>query len=239
MAAIERYWGKVKNGEKPHIVVFYRWLPQEKTEPEEFSQLVLFKPKKKPHLRYYWVYNVDQCEKIPDRFFPVVDRRNDPIEVCEDIVFDMPEGPAVVFNDPSAYYHTIEDYINMPKPGTFKDSESYYRVFFHELIHSTGHASRLKRKQIADWTPFGTEAYSFEELVAEMGACYLSSYAGIAEPDLTNSVVYLQSWLLRLKNDKRLIIQASAKAQQAVDFILRAAPSATDEGVTEVVQQEE
>jgi antirestriction protein ArdC len=64
------------------------------------------------------------------------------------------------------------------------------------------------------------KSYSEEELVAEIGACYLLSYAGIIDAQLDNSASYIQAWLKRLDNDVKFIFQASAQAQKAVDFIL-------------------
>jgi len=64
------------------------------------------------------------------------------------------------------------------------------------------------------------EAYSEEELVAQIGACLLNAHAGCEMATLENDVAYIQGWLNRLKGDKRFIVFASAKAQRAVDYIL-------------------
>lgn len=231
--------GLVKGGEKPHIVVFWRILVQERPNERESVVEVVTKPRTKAYLRYYYIYNVAQCERIPARMFPIVDRSNDPIEACEDIVYDMPNRPTIVHETQAAFYDKVNDYVNMPKMGTFKSSESYYETLFHELVHSTGHSSRLNRKELVGWSPFGSEPYSFEELVAELGACYLSTFAGIDGINITNNVAYLQGWLLRLQSDKRFLISASSKAQQAVDFILRVKPAEIGQDTTEVLLQED
>lgn len=112
----------------------------------------------------------------------------------------------------------------MPKPEHFQSGQDYYSVLFHELTHSTGHASRLNRKGVGgadgEWSAFGSTPYAREELVAEMGAAFLSGHAGIVERTLDNSASYIQSWMERLKEDRRLIVQAAAAAQKAADFIL-------------------
>jgi len=108
----------------------------------------------------------------------------------------------------------------MPKQGSFASSESYYCALFHELIHSTGHQSRLNRKEIVEPNSFGSEKYSIEELTAEIGACYLNSVAGIVDTEFDNSVAYIKAWIERLRNDKRLIVYASSQAQKATDYIL-------------------
>ena len=97
---------------------------------------------------------------------------------------------------------------------------SYYSTLFHELVHSTGSEKRLSRKTIADMHEFGSDAYSQEELVAELGAAYLSSLTGILNASIENTVAYINGWLVALKNDKRFIVQASGQAQKAVDFIM-------------------
>ena len=112
----------------------------------------------------------------------------------------------------------------MPKPEHFQSGQDYYSVLFHELTHSTGHASRLNRKGVGgadgEWSAFGSTPYAREELVAEMGAAFLSGHAGIVERTLDNSAAYIKAWLERLKDDRRLIVQAAAAAQKAADFIL-------------------
>ncbi len=144
-----------------------------------------------------------------------------PLDVCEDIVANMPQRPVIKHEVNEAYYVPLHDYINMPKPNTFNESIDYYNTLFHELIHSTGHQSRLNRKEIVEYAKFGSESYSQEELVAEIGACYLNSVAGtVTESQFSNNVAYLNGWLKKLKSDKRFIIHASAKAQLATDFIL-------------------
>lgn len=67
---------------------------------------------------------------------------------------------------------------------------------------------------------FGSEPYSQEELTAEIGACYLMSHAGILTSDISNTAAYIQSWIEKLRNDKRFIVYASAQAQRAVEYIL-------------------
>ncbi|OUB30704.1 hypothetical protein BK708_10340 [Bacillus thuringiensis serovar yunnanensis] len=103
----------------------------------------------------------------------------------------------------------------------FPKVEEYYCTLFHEFIHSTGHSSRLKRDGITSATAhFGSEDYSKEELVAEIGASMLTGFAGFVDITFDNSASYIQSWLRNLKNDKTLIVKAASQAQKAVDYIL-------------------
>ena len=227
---IQELGASVNRGEKAHMVVFWKTLQKDTEAPED-------KPKKIPLLRYYWVFNVAQCAKIPEALIPVIERPNAPIQSCEDIIKSMPLCPKIQHKDHEAYYHPIADFINMPKRKLFVNSEAYYGVLFHELTHSTGHSSRLNRKELVGSTGFGSEPYSMEELTAEIGACFLKSHTGIITEDLVNSSAYIKGWLEQLKGDKRFIFLASSAAQKAVDFITdKKAEETTTEGV-ETVQE--
>jgi antirestriction protein ArdC len=106
----------------------------------------------------------------------------------------------------------------MPARSRFVDGSHYYSTLFHELIHSTGHESRLNR---VFGDHFGDELYSKEELVAEMGAAFLCAIAGIAnEHTDRNTTAYIQNWIAKLEADNRLVIHAAANAQRAADCIL-------------------
>ncbi len=205
--------GSIKKGEKAQEVIFWKWLEKENKETGEKEKV--------PILRYYNVFNIDQCSDIPkEKLPPVIERSNNPLEACEKIITEMPKRPDIRFKEHQAYYNKLNDYVNMPKMGTFTNSENYYSALFHELVHSTGHSERLNRKELTNNNSFGTKDYAVEELTAEMGASYLKSYAGIPIEQLENNASYIQVWLERLKNDKRFIVHASAQAQKATDYIL-------------------
>lgn len=214
--------GKVKRGEKGHMVVYWNVVKKEGEEPkEEFVE-----EKKKAILRYYYVFNISQCENIPERLLPVT-RTAEEIPTCESIVSSMPQCPTIKHKEQRAYYNPTEDFVNMPKKRSFKSDASYYATLFHELVHSTGHESRLNRKTLTQMAEFGSELYSQEELVAEMGTCYLQSFASITS-EFQHSAAYLQGWLGKLKNDKFFIFQAASAAQKAVDYILNMQEKAED-----------
>jgi len=205
--------GHVKRGEKAHEVVFWKWLEKENEETKKKDKISL--------LRYYNVFNIAQCEGIPlEKIPPIVERNNNPIETCEKIIEDMPKRPNIVHNEQRAYYHKINDFVNVPKIESFNKSEDYYSTLFHELVHSTGHNDRLNRKELIESKGMRTDKYAIEELTAEMGASYLKSYAGIPIEQLENNASYIQSWLEHLRNDKRFIVYASSQAQKATDYIL-------------------
>jgi antirestriction protein ArdC len=209
--------GSVKQGEKGHVVVFWKTVPKTDTHEQQTGE----QEKAKVILRYYKVFNISQCKDIPEALMPVkMERHNDPIIECDSIIHGMPGCPVIQHKEQRAYYHIGEDYINMPKKKSFKSCESYYLTLFHELIHSTGHEKRLNRKSVNEMAEFADNMYSMEELIAELGACYLASYAGTLHGEITNSAAYIQGWLKKFKDDKKFLVFAASYAQKAVDFIL-------------------
>lgn len=186
------------------------------------------KPAKKRFLRFYTVFNVAQCENIPDGYVPVTIKIIGSIESCETIVANMPQRPEIGHKEQSAYYNPLLDFINIPKKNTFGTAEAYYVTLFHELVHSTGHHCRLKRKGLIEMAEFDSDPYSQEELVAEIGASYLQSHAGVVS-EFEQSAAYIDRWLAKLKGDKTFIYSAATQAQAAVDFILDIKSEAEEE----------
>jgi antirestriction protein ArdC len=212
--------GKIRKGESASMVVFWKIL---EFESENLGNNE--KTNKIPFLRYHKVFNIAQCENLPEKILPkiVTAGINDPIKICEDIVFNMPKRPKIKHEEAfsvEAFYHIIRDYVNMPKMERFISSHAYYSTLFHELVHSTGHESRLYRPGLTNLTTFGSDIYSFEELIAEIGACYLNTHSGIENQQFDNNVAYINGWLKRLRQDNKLIVKAGMEAQKAVDFIL-------------------
>lgn len=211
---VNKIGGKVKKGAKGHLITYWNAVEEQMQGTTEGAE-----KKKKYYLRFYYVYNISQCENIPAQYLP---KENDIREIptCESVVRSMPNCPAIKHQKQQAFYNHVEDYINMPKRKSFKSDESYYSTLFHEMVHSTGHPSRLNREGITKAAEFGGELYSQEELVAEIGTCYLQSHTGIAEKEFKQSAGYIDGWLERLKSDKRFIFSAFSSAQKAVDYIL-------------------
>ncbi len=202
--------GTIRKGEKSSLVTFWKMLDGTDKETGE--------EKKIPMLRYYRVFNLTQCEgiELPADQKPIL-AEHERIAAAEAIVAGMPQRPPLRHTGGRAYYTPALDSVTMPELGRFHSAEEYYSTLFHELTHATGHASRLGR--IKETASFGSDPYAREELVAEMGAAYLCARAGIAQPILENSAAYIQNWLKRLKDDRKLIVTAAAQAAKAADFI--------------------
>lgn len=229
---LKKIGGSVKQGEHGHVVIYWRIPPKkENAEADE-------KEKRVPILRYYKVFNISQCRDLPEKLLePIAPTEHNPIAECDAIIAGMPDAPPIKYKEQSAYYDRLNDFINMPKKKSFKSIESFYTTLFHELVHSTGAEKRLNRKSITEMYEFGSEPYSFEELVAEMGSAYLSSFTGILDAEIKNTTAYLQGWLQKFKNDKRFIVQASGMAQRAVDYIINE-PISTETVSEEIIHAE-
>ena len=104
----------------------------------------------------------------------------------------------------------------------YNDIMEFYSTLFHEMVHSTGHKDRLGRLDTGvKLASFGSEDYSKEELIAEIGSAFLMNYIGIeTSKTFKNSAAYIQSWLKVLRNDNKFIVSASSKAEKAMKYIL-------------------
>jgi antirestriction protein ArdC len=205
----------VCQGEKSTVVSFWKFNEYAKENRETGET----ENKTSTLLRYYRVFNIEQCEGLKalrgDDRKPV-----NPNAGCESIANQMPNAPRIEQHS-RAFYRPSADIVGMPSRNCFESPEAYYSTLFHELTHSTGHTSRLNRfEENSTDHQFGSESYSKEELIAEMGAAMLAGMAGISQATLSNSASYLQAWINRLKSDSRLIISAASHAQKATDYIL-------------------
>lgn len=129
-------------------------------------------------------------------------------------------GPGVSYGGSRAYYAPGRDVVRLPRREGFEGAHGYYATAFHELAHSTGHASRLNRGGVVDVAPLGSAIYSREELVAEFGAAFLSAEAGIDLSRLSQSASYIAPWLRVLKDDPRMVVIAASQGQRSADWIL-------------------
>lgn len=206
--------GMVRKGETGTKIVFWKiskYEKEDKTTGEKEEKTAAF-------CKFYSVFNADQIDGIdfpkPADVVPNLD--NEPLTAAELIVNGFADRPTINKGFEAACYVPSSDRVEMPHMDRFKTSEEYYCVLFHELTHSTGHQSRCNRDLR---NSFGSDQYAREELVAELGATYLCAESGLDRP-IDNSVAYIQSWIKRFRNDKKLICTAAGKAEKAVDHIL-------------------
>jgi antirestriction protein ArdC len=200
--------GNVRKGEHGFKVYFVKQLEVHEKDSDE-TRLV-------PMLREYTVFNVAQCENLPDKIIqpqPVKVRNRDERDGLADAFMaatqaDIREG----FGE--AYYRPSDDYVSLPPFVSFKSADSFYNTTFHELGHWTGHKSRLNRDLK---NRFGDRQYAAEELIAELAAAFLCAEFGF-DNDLRHAG-YIQSWIGLLKADKRAFFTAASKAQAAADYL--------------------
>ena len=201
--------GMVRKGEKGLPVIFWKWLEITDKNTDEKKTI--------PFLRYYTVFNLEQTDGI-DIPKPKVFDFN-PIEQADKMLNGMPNRPPIEHKQARAFYRPSDDLINMPQKELFVNPEEYYSTLFHELVHSTGHKSRLGRHDNNLPAYFGSKDYSKEELVAEFGSAFLCGHCNIEKKTIDNSAAYISGWLKQLRNNKKWLVQSSAQAQKAADYI--------------------
>lgn len=212
--------GSVRKGEKGTPIVFYKTYPGKASKGDEAGA------KRRWVMRYYTVFNVEQCEGLRGVPVPAADARtpHERIEACEDVVRGY-RGPSIEIGSLTCY-SPVADTIRVPPIDSFDQREEYYSTLFHEMVHSTGAKGRLEREGIVNGTTFGDHRYSFEELVAECGAAFLCGEAGIDSKTLDNSAAYLAHWASKLKSEPKWIVQAASQAAKAADLVLSRAAKA-------------
>ncbi len=217
---IQERGGQVGKGEKSTLVTFWKTLETEERDPgtgELTTRAV-------PMLRKFWVFNAEQADDLPGRFYPEPSEAR-PIagpQAVLDGYLNMAHAPRLRHDvEGRAHYNPVSDEIRMPSMTSHRSPEDYYATAFHEAAHSTGHESRLNRPGITDAVAtFGSHDYGKEELVAQMTASMLCAETGIdSEEIFQNSAAYIGSWIQTIKGDPRMVLSAAAAAQKASDFI--------------------
>tara|TARA_R100000734_G_scaffold5353_3_gene4651 strand:+ start:2895 stop:3863 length:969 start_codon:yes stop_codon:yes gene_type:complete len=229
---IKKLGGKVRKGEKGTKCL--KWGIAWKDE----NGKPVSKGKENPaiHSKVFYVskfvvWNAEQIEGIdfPDEApapeLTETERKNQAIARAEQVWTNFENPPALEMklkrDGQSPCYSPSRDLVEMPLMEQWKNSESFYKTLFHELVHSTGHEKRLARKEITDIKGFGTQSYSREELVAELGAAMLALITGCwGEDEQNNSAAYVKGWISKLKDDPKMLLIAGGKAQRACEHIL-------------------
>lgn len=222
--------GNVKKGEKGRKVVFFKMLDKETGKKDadgnEITESI-------PYLTVYTVFKISQCDGLTQKYHTNDDQLYTFIAdaSAERVAAEYIQREGITYRKTKgnkAYYRPSTDVVVTPIPEQFSDPAEYYSTLYHELTHSTGHPKRLNR--ITDSAAFGNEEYSREELVAEIGSAFLCATLGVENNNtLLNSAAYIQNWLKALKNDKRMIVVASSRAEKAVRMILNIKEVRTDE----------
>jgi antirestriction protein ArdC len=205
--------GAVRKGERGTTVVYAdRFVPNDERERARRDG---DEPESVPFLKRFAVFNVAQCEGLPDSaFLPVAPlKAHDPLPRAEALI--AASGAHVSTRGDTPMYVPGADCIQMPPLGAFVDSTDYYATVLHELAHWTGHATRLNRDMSGR---FGSHPYAREELVAEMASAF--TCASLEIVPTVRHADYIGNWLTVLREDNRAIFRAASQASKASDFIL-------------------
>ncbi|MCG8041305.1 MAG: zincin-like metallopeptidase domain-containing protein [Candidatus Thiodiazotropha endolucinida] len=203
----------IRKGEKGELVVYANTITrtEENSDGEETEHTI-------PFMKGYTVFNVEQIEGLPEHYYQLAEPVLDPVERIDHAErFFAATKADLRHGGNQAYYAIGSDRIQLPPFESFRDAESYYATLAHETTHWTRHPSRLDRD--FGRKRWGDEGYAQEELVAELGAAFLSADLGITPEIRDDHSAYIASWLKVLKEDKRAIFTAAAHAQRAVDFL--------------------
>jgi antirestriction protein ArdC len=203
--------GNVRKGEHGTKVYFVKQLQvrDQGGDDERSTRLI-------PLMREYTVFNVDQCENLPDSINAGKPTRVRNPDTRDDVAdaFLRAIGADIREGHGEAFYVPSRDFISIPAFAGFKGADHFYNVAFHELTHWTAHKSRLDRDLK---NRFGSRQYAAEELVAELGAAFLCAEFGF-DGDVRNAG-YIANWIELLKADKRAFFTACSQASKASDYL--------------------
>ena len=242
---IEELGGKMKEGSKAARVTYFnflhfvagkkisqgtyvKYLERIKTNPD-FTIRVKGESVKVaeniyriPFLKYYNVFNAGDVSGIE---FPkvksteIVSRNPDQKQKASEMIVEMMPNRPKLLTGTEAFYRPSEDSVTMPAFDSFDGAPEYYSTLFHELIHSTKAKNRLN-DPTRGGKRFGDKQYAIEELVAELGAVYLTAETGMLFHTKYNSAAYLKGWKKRFQDNNKIFYNSASKAQLAADYIL-------------------
>lgn len=203
----------VRKGEHGSLVVYANTFHKttRTDEGEEIEQDI-------PFLKGYTVFNVEQIEGLPEHYYARPPPRTNPVQRIEAAeAFFRNTGAVIIERGNRAYYTQDQDRIHMPPFEAFPEAETFYSVLSHEITHWTKHPDRLARD--FGRKKWGDEGYAFEELVAEMGSCFLCADLELIPEPREENAAYLDSWLKVLKQDTHAIFSAASHAQKAAEYL--------------------
>ena len=218
--------GVVRKGEHGTHIVYCEPLQREETNPttgapEERTVLLM---------RQFVVFNLDQIDGIERRDIERFPFQG--IDAAEEVL--RKSGARIVVGGAKAYYSPSLDEIHLPDRERFEVAEQFYGVACHEIVHWSGVKERLAR----DFSGrFGSEAYAFEELVAELGAAFICADLGLIPATMDDHAAYVENWLRVLKTDKKAIFTAASSASKAHGYIMAKVAAGQSEEVRQWVAE--
>ncbi|KFC07079.1 antirestriction protein [Trabulsiella guamensis ATCC 49490] len=200
---------QVRKGERGTMAICYKTLEKERDDGE-IDRI--------PMLRHFIVFNAQQIDGLPLDGSDV-----QPVQPAGNIFAPLPQaeelfkrsGAKITERGQQAFFRPATDEIFLPERHLFSRAEDFYATGLHELVHWSGHKTRLNRDMTGR---FGSEGYAAEELVAELGSAFLMADMGITGDVQHES--YIASWLKKLRDDKRYIFQAASTASKAHRYLM-------------------
>lgn len=213
--------GHIRKGEHGTPVVYADKIKKtEHTDDGDVEKLI-------PFLKQYTVFNVNQIENLPEKYYGKPPPRLEPVQRIEHAEeFFANSGADIRIGGNRAFYAKEPDYIRMPPIETFENPQQYYSTLAHETTHWTNHPGRVERD--FGRKKWGDEGYAMEELVAELGGAFLSADLDLDLLPKEDNAAYIGSWIKVLRDDNHAIFTAAAHAQRAADYLhtLQAAAAA-------------
>jgi antirestriction protein ArdC len=211
--------GQVRQGEKGTQIVFYKRLEVADRNSEAGDTRII------PLVRHCTVFNFAQVDGVELPAPPSQSPLFAPSPEIDAII--AATGIAIKnMAGSGAYYLPQDDLVIMPDQASFVGTttstafESYYSVLLHECAHASGAKHRLNRTLTTDRS---TDAYAFEELIAELGAAFACAQLGISASPRPDHAQYIKHYYQLLKSDNRAIFKAATAAAAACDFLLKSA----------------
>ena len=203
---------QVKSKSKGITCIFYSTYEKKGDEAKQGEDKELI-----PFIKRFTLFNADQVEG-----YPVTEIEKNLVnfeenELAQKIIGNAAKEIKFTYGAGACCYLPSQDTICLPDREAFTSENTFYATCFHEIVHGTGNSKRLNRSLGGQ---YGSKEYAFEELIAELGAAYLTSEIGALNETIEGHAAYLQNWLGLLKSDKKAIFKAAAQAQKASDFVL-------------------
>lgn len=215
-ASIEKHGATLKQGAQAEEVVLLKFFKRDVEVTRKGVKSI--ESRTIPFYRLYHVYNTNDVEGLPEKKGTTYQQAtaNELFEIILKI-----NKPRIYHGGDQPCYVNALDSIFVPAPNYFESMEAYYGTLSHELVHWTGHATRLNREGVVHCNKKHREQYSKEELIAEMGSALVCAEAGISNDEMIqNSVAYLRSWIKVLNDNPTWVVQAASAAQRATDCLI-------------------
>lgn len=194
--------------------IFSKVVERENPDTKKIEKVVV--KLKRPIVNYFTVFNAEQIDGVPELEVKELER-NEVLNIAEKFIASS-ECPIKEVEQDRAFYSPSEDCITLPPRNSFINQEAFLGTALHEMVHSTGHSSRLNRNIE---NTFGTEQYALEELRAELGAFFIEAdlEIDITSEHFNSHTEYLESWITALKNDPNELFRACKDAEEAAGLL--------------------